>query len=338
MAIVLDKQKVVQIGDETTWGTAVAPTIELSGITGVTVKKSIVSEIVQALRGGIVPGRDQLVLKHEVDGCSIEGYVIYEQIAYFLDMLDEVTPAGSGPYTYTYAGPTTAQPTPHPQTLVIGQTNMIYGITGALAKSITFSWNAGEGVKFSLELMGHSVAADTLAALDETASTGLTYALPSHLTVSVDVLAGTIGGTDIDEAMSGSITIEPQRKYYRRAGSLYPTGTYDDFWNVTGELVFENSATTAAYVTSVVGAATSKLIQLDFDNGGTTTAQRALVFQMASEVDISSSIVGDDDDGASVIKLSFKPIEEGDWTTPATGELDGYFGMVSTSSTAVLYA
>jgi len=339
MAIILDKQKVVQIADEAVaWGTAGVPTKELSGITGTTIKKSIVSEIVQALRGGIVPGRDQLVLRHEVDGCSIEGYVIYEQIPYFLQMLDEATVAGLGPYTYTYAGPTTAQPAPQPQTLVVGQTNMIYGINGACAKSITFTWNTGEAVKFSLDLMGHSVTADTLAALNEVAGTALTYALPSHLTVSVDALSGTMGATDITSSMSGSITIDLQRKYYRRAGSLYPTGTYDDFWNVTGELVFENTAATAAFVTSVVAGATAKQLQIDFDNGGATTAQRALLFKIASEVDISSSLVGDDDDGASVIKMSFKPIEQGDFTTPAGGDLDGYFGLVSTSSTAVLYA
>lgn len=337
MAVVLDAQKQVQIGDETTWGTAVAPTVELSGITDISIPKSVVTEIVQAARGGIVPGRDTVDVRHEVDGASIGGWMIYGQICYILDGLDEdAAPGGAGPYTRQYDGPTTAQPSPRPQTLVAGPTNLSQGLNGMRVKSITFNWNWGEGVTWTADLMGYSVSNDAFAALDEAAGSTLTYALAAHLTVSVDVLAGTIGGTDIDEIQSGSITIDCQRKYNGRLGSLYPADTYDWFWNVTGEIVFENSATTAAFVNSVIGGATTKLLQLDFNNGEAGADERAMVFQMASEIDFGDT-VGTDSDGMSVITMMFKPIEEGDWTTVPTGEIDGYFQLVNTSGIATLY-
>ena len=338
MAVTLDKQKYVQIADEAVaWGTAGVPTQELSGITDISFKKSIVTNIIgDAQRGGIVPGRDTIAPRHEVDGCSIAGHVIYEQIPWLLQGLDEIAVAGVGPYTYTFAGPTTAQPVPRPQTLVSGPTNDVQGLTGMCIKSITISWNWGEGVTFSADLMGHNVESDTFAALDETAAASLTYALASHLTVYVDAIDGTMGDTTIEETQSGSITIDCQRKYIKRTGDLYPTGIYDDFWNVTGEIVIENTAESGGFVDAVVAGATTKQIELDFDNGGAGAAERSLLLQFASEITFEE--LWSDSDGMSVVKMTFKPIEHGDWTTVAGGDLDGYFAMVSTSSTQTLYA
>ena len=337
MAVILDKQKYVQIGDQGAgWATNAAPTVELSGITDITMKKSIVTEIVQAQRGGIVPGRDTLNLRHEVDGCSVAGHVIYEQIPYFLQGLaEDAVPEVGPPKVWVYTAPTTAQPVPQPQTLVSGPENLEYGITGMCIRSITFTWNWGEGLMFSADLMGRDVVVDTFADLAETAEALLTYALASQLTVGVDALAGTIGDTPISEVQSGSITIDCQRKYIRQAGSLYPYGIFDDFWNVTGEVVFENTATTGGYVDAVVAGATTKLLEFAFTNAGAGVLNRSLVFQMASEVSFEE--LWSDSDGMSVVRMSFKPIEEGDWTTAPGGDLDGYFNVKCSISDAALY-
>ena len=61
----IKNQRMVQMGEETTWGTAVAPTVELSGIDpdAIQISPSIVTEIVRGARGGIVPGRDTITVR-----------------------------------------------------------------------------------------------------------------------------------------------------------------------------------------------------------------------------------------------------------------------------------
>ena len=329
MAIV--NQREVQIGDQAVaWATVAAPTVMLSGIdpTGISISPSVVTEIIQRAAGSIGPGRDTVDVRHEVSGISVTGPVIYEQIAYWLDMLDEVTPAGIGPYTYTYAAPTTEQAVPRPQTLVMGVGDAVYGIVGACASSITFEWSAGQLLTYTVDLMGHSLVVDELAALSETVTGSLTYALAGHATFAIDAWGGTMGDTASAIVHSGSITINCNRRYNRKSGSLYPTGVYDSpSWNITGNLVLEETAASAGIADAVVAGASSRLIRVDFDNGGAAAAQRALQFDIAALIRVPELMT--DDDGMSTINLEFESREEAD---------GGYFDMISTSSTAVLYA
>ena len=326
----ITNQREVQIGDQAVaWATIAAPTVQLSGIepNGISISPSVVTEIVQRAAGSIGPGRDTVDVRHEVQGTSVSGAVIYEQIAYWLDMLDEVTPAGIGPYTYTYDGPTADQAVPHPQTLVMGVGEAVYGIVGACASSMTFTWNAGEPLMFSVDLMGHSLVGDTLAALSETVTGSLTYALAGHATFAIDAWAGTFGDTASAIIHSGSIAINCNRRYNRKSGSLYPTGVFDSpSWNITGNLVLEEIAASGTIADAVIAGATRRLLRVDFDNGGAAAAQRALQFDIAALCRVPSLMT--DDDGMSTINLEFESVEEAD---------GGYFQIVSTSSTVTLY-
>ena len=133
----IKNQRMVQMGEETTWGTDVAPTVELSGIDpdAIQISPSIVTEIVRGARGGIVPGRDTITVRHEVQGCSIGGWVIYEQIPYWLNLLHFATEG----VTRSYAAPTSAQVTPDLATLVFGLGDLVYNITSVRAASMTFT-------------------------------------------------------------------------------------------------------------------------------------------------------------------------------------------------------
>jgi hypothetical protein len=333
-------QMAVQIGDEAAgWGNNSAPTLELSGIMPdrTTIAPSIVSEVVRAARGGIVPGRDTINVRHLVEGGNaIGGYVIYEQIPYFLEMLAEVSPTGSGPYTYTYAAPTSAQVVPHPQTLVVGYGDAVYGVTSACASELRFEWSFGQPLMFTANLMGYNVVPDAFAALDETAAASLTYALASQCTVYIDAIDGTLGSTAFSEVNSGSITITPNRKYKRRSGSLYPAGVYDSpYWDARFELVLEETSTSAGFADAVAAGATTKLVRIKFTNGGATTAERSLTFDFASILRVPSLL--DNDDDMTVYRVQGEPVEEGDWTDAGAGEIDGYFEVAGVNNTSALY-
>jgi len=332
MANYITNQKQVQIGEGGAWGVDVDPSVELSGIDSVTLAPSIISELVRAHRGGIVPGRDTITTRHEVQGCSIGGFVIYEQIPYFLNMLDAAAEAT----TRTYNGPALAQAVPDLQTLVVGHAGAIYNIASPRAGGMTFTWNWGEALKFNMDLMGHSVEDDAFIALDETATASLTYALASQCTVSIDALAGGLGGTAMTNVMGGTLSINTNRKYLRRVGSLFPAGTYDSpYWDITGTIIMEADATSIAFVDALIAAPSTKLIRIKFTNSGAGVLERSLTLDTASIV--SAPALFSESDELETVQLQFAPIEEGDFTLAPGGDLDGYFRATSVTNTADLY-
>lgn len=330
----ISNQKKIQMGEETDWGTNVAATVELSGIDSISISPSIYNEIVRAHRGGLVPGRDTVTPRHEVTGCSIGGYVIYEQIPYWLNGLHFATEGA----TRSYAAPTTAQVTPDLATLIFGHEGAVYGLTSWLAGGMTFTWNWGEALKFSVDLMGHSIEDDAFDALDEVAAANLTYATACQCTVYIDPISGgTMGATAMTNVMGGTININPNRKYLKRVGSCYPAGVYDSpYWDITGSIIMEADATSIAFADAIVGAATTKQIRVSFTNGGIGAAERRLTFDIAALVSVPALMT--DADGLMTVELNFEPIEQGDWTTVAGGDLDGYFKIVSVCNDADLWA
>jgi hypothetical protein len=283
--------------------------------------------VVRGLRSTLAPGRDVTLLKHVVSG-SLASKLIYEQVAHYLDMLDTATVTGSGPYTYSYEAPTTAAATPRSQTLVGGASDLVVGVVGAQAGGITLSWQYGEYVKLSVDLLGHSTEADALEALSEAAS--LTYATADQLTVYVDPFGGTLGATAFGGVSpSGALTINPQRHYKTGVGSLYPTDTYDDpGWEITGTLTLEETSVSAGWVDAILAGATKKLVRLLFTNGGATTAERSLTLDLAVEIKVGEIFT--DADGLQTVDLTFSTIEE-------SSQINGYFKAQLVNNTASIY-
>ena len=310
--------------------TAAAPTMQLSGIRSVTMPPSLVTEIVaETQRGGIVPGRDAVDLRHEVQGINVEGHLIYEQFMHFLDMLDAATPVGTGPYTYHYAAPTLAQPSPREQTFVFGAKNSAYCVVGARAATLDINFEWGQYVTFAAGLMGHSVKASALAALDE--DDALTYATGSHVHVYVDDFDGTIGTNEYC-ARRGNIAINTQRQYERCMGSIYPTGTYDaPYWDISGVLTIEQDEISAGWVDALIAAGTKKLLRIEITNGETGIDERSLTMDIPALIRVDNLFT--DVDGLVMVDLAFQAIEEGDWTDAGAGEVDGYFSASLVNNT-----
>ena len=320
-------QKVVQLGEGTAWATNVAPTLEMSGIDSLTLAPSIQNQVVRAFRGGIVPGRDVITPRHEVDGSSIGGFVIYEQIPYWINMLQFATEG----LTRTWSAPTTAQVDPDLTQLVVGHAGATYGVTSATAKDMTFSWKWGEPLRFNMNLMGYAVTDDALAVLNETASASLTYALASECVTNIDVVTA-LGDTPATNVMGGTININPNRQYLKRSSSLYPAGVFDaPYWDVTGSLILEADATSIALADAVVAGASRRVFSIVFTN-----AAQTLTFNISALIKVPSLFTADGE--LETIDLQWDMIEEGDFTNDPTGEIDGTFQMISVTADADLWA
>ena len=67
-------EREVQVGDQGTWGTAVAPTIFLAGMKTVSMPPSIVTEIQpDIMRGMVGPGQQIVTPRHESRGVGVRG-------------------------------------------------------------------------------------------------------------------------------------------------------------------------------------------------------------------------------------------------------------------------
>jgi len=322
------KQIVTQLGNETVWGTIVPPTIEMSGIMdGTSIPPSLQTQIYNTQRGSMGPGVHAQGVFHEVSG-SVPVYMIYEEFCYWMNLLDAATEAGSGPYTQTYGAPEDTAVTPDFMTLTHGAGDSVVGVTSACASSIDISWSFGELVTSTVNLMGHSVVADTLAALSPTDDEDLTYASGCHASVYIDTWGGTMGSTEFTKCLSGNFTIDAQRQYLGYGGSCYPGGVFDPMgWNITGSLTLESDATSAGYVDAILSAATKKLIRIDFNNGEAAADERGAQFDIMALINVDS--VHTDDSGLMTHTISFESIQEDD---------NDYFTAVVTNNVAAIWA
>lgn len=95
----------VNIAKETTWGTGVAATATLMGLTELTIKPGIIREILKDMRGSMGPSGIP-VIKQIKPSATMKRYLTYEDAGHVLDGLCGIaTPSGSGTYTRAYAAP-----------------------------------------------------------------------------------------------------------------------------------------------------------------------------------------------------------------------------------------
>ena len=320
----------VQFVDQVAWGTSVAPTVFFPGVRSVSMPPSIVNEIVTDVgRGTQGPGRNTVKLRHESRGVSLTGQMVYEFLPHILDGADEATPAGIGPYTYLYTGPTTGVAVPHWQTLTAGAGDGVWQLNSAVMESITLTWAWGEMVEMTANFLGYAVQDDALAVIVEPDMAAATAATGCHVTVSVDAFGGAYGTTPMTKCLSGSVTLSLNRDYLPYVGSCFPAGTYDkNAWIVTGDLSLQQDATSAAFVDAIVLASTRKKINILMTNGGAAAALRSLDMDIFAEVMVNE--LHTDADDLVTSDISFTSVQDEDDT-------DFYFAATVTNNTATIY-
>jgi hypothetical protein len=167
--------KLVQFGWESAWGTEVATTVKLLGVTDITLKPDNEVKLFPDLRGSMAPAYKNALVKKAASG-SIKGVAYHEMINYILEnMLGAASPSGSGPYVRAYTAPLTTVPTRKPWTAVLGtSSSAIYNAAGLLFTKLTLTQEPWAEAQFSADFVAQVHNTDTIDAVADTTPTVIT--------------------------------------------------------------------------------------------------------------------------------------------------------------------
>ena len=290
----------LQLGKEVTWGTAVAGTAKMGLIESAEMNAEI--EVGQSadVRGSLVGSDYVHTLNSQKASAKVSGIATYEDIGYWLDSLLAInaSPTGVGPYVYTRNAPLTAAPTRRMMTMIWGQTGAIYKLAGGLVQDFTLSIESNKPWKFDAGIVGKSVATGALAALSDRTQT------PIHANVStlyIDAVGGTIGTTAITTSwFSAELSVKSNVDVVPGIGNLNPVTYRDAAYEATLKMTLEVDATSAGYVSSIIG---SSLLQHQVRIKATTGASAVAQFDFAGSHTKAPTMVSDSD---GVITFEFE--------------------------------
>lgn len=297
----------VQVGKETTWGTAVAQTAKLMGVKSITPTPMVNTKLFKHLRGSLQPAFEAM-LAGGGGAVSLEETGTYEDILFgFESTMGLATPTGAGPYTRPYAAPTTSQPTRRFETLMDGQGSDAYSLLGAITTAMTLKATAGENdteMTVTRELVGMKWDADTVDSLSDRTVNPI---MASHFAVYMDAWGGTMGATALSATVKGfELALMAPLILKRYLGSLFPGGYESLEWKPGDnklKLSLEFNAAVNAIVDSILGA--SAVVQRQIRLKASNTANLDLQLDFAGTV-VGAPQIFRDDNGLVMLDLELE--------------------------------
>jgi len=236
----------LQIGKEVAWGTSVAATAKLMGVTDMTL--DIVDVVHQSadLNGTMYPSDLVAEVSQHGEG-SFSMDLSYEDICFPLDgIFEEESAGGAGPYTWTYVAPSTAVLASNDYTFEMGGTGAEYECGGATITGLTISGEAGGVWTGEFPFFSKTVDDGSMASLSDRT---VELIRMSDTALAIDTWAGTMGATAVTgELISFSLNVETGRHLKQFNASLAPSDYGETKWSGTLELVMEYSTVTKAIV------------------------------------------------------------------------------------------
>lgn len=245
--------QVVQLGEESVFGTPVTQTVQLMGISECTLTPGIESIMHEEMRGSLQPGFNAQVNKI-AGGASLSGLVTYEDLPYWLNSIlaTDAAPSGSDPYIYEYAMHTAqSEPTRSFYTMAYGDGDDCKALESAYCTELVISGESNGEIEFSSEWLGEEVVDDDLDALS---SRSVTVAMGHDVELYIDAVGGTIGTTQITSPnFSFELAIRNGLSQKFALGSQKPLAMYSGRHEVELTIGIELDATTRAYLDSILG-------------------------------------------------------------------------------------
>ena len=187
----------LQVGQETTWGSAVPATSIIGDLSagGVTITPVVKNTVVEQQRGSLVPAFNsaQLVTYGQAD---VKGQATFEDTLYLLGGAYGLpAPSGPGPYVWTFSPPLAATFTPLSLTMEYGVPTSATAVkmAGALLQDWSLSGEQQKEVSFTGKYFG------SLPTFNVTPTAALNYrtteiVVATTMAVAIDP-AGTAAGT-----------------------------------------------------------------------------------------------------------------------------------------------
>lgn len=297
---------VIQAGTQTDFVTPQStPTVKLMGVTDLTIPPGVTALLHHDRRGSLAPGHLANLSEIRPDGISMEQLGLYEDICYALDnLMGQSTPSGTGPYTYDYAAPIGAVPTPRILTLLYGDATNCYALNGTLIKKMTISGENGQPMTCSFDIMGRDFGSDSLAALSDRS---VNVAMGDHMAVYIDAWGGTIGSTLIAAtAYSYELVIDSKRKGDIYLGNLAASSYHEDDgsegWDGTLKLSLEFNAASKAQFDALISQSVLYQRQIRLQS---TSGTNQITFDFAG-VSEQAPEFGSDRDGVLTFDIELR--------------------------------
>jgi hypothetical protein len=292
----------VQLGQEVTWGTSVVATSKLGLITDHTLEPEVSVETLKDLRGSLAPGYVAVLNSHKA-AASMSGTASYDDLPYILDSLLMVsTPGAATTYTRDYTGQLTAAPTRRKYTVQHGQSGKVQKMLGGVFSEFNLKVETNKPWTYSSKMIGKSVLDGALAALSDRSQT------PIHANETVfylDAVGGTIGSTAVTSLWySYDLTIKNGVGLVSAIGALTPSAYVDGMAEANLKVKCDVDATTAGYLTSVLG---TSLLQKQIRMKATTGATQIAQFDFAGTFS-SSPKINTDADGVTTFEFEIDAI------------------------------
>lgn len=275
----------IQLGRETTAGTAVAATTIWRGLGTMEDRREVVfpEETV-----GYLSGLDRAYTPYLAAGLTMESVpATFEQLPHILEAgiaTVTATTDGSG-YVRTYTLATTTVPTIKTYTIEAGDDQQEEEMEYSFVESFRLEGKAKEAVMVSADWVGRQVTASSF-------TTGISVPTVEEILflsgkLYIDATTGTIGTTQKTQTLLG-MTLDVKCglvPVFSADGSLHFTFLKSVPAEVTLQLTFEHDSTSTAEK-SAWRAGTSRLIQLKFEGSalqtaGTTYSKKTLIVNLA---------------------------------------------------------
>ena len=301
--------KLIQLGDENTWGTATKATAKVMGVSAADASQKDEVESVGDL-GNSMPSVVGVLKKTSAE-MTLTQRANYQDIVYWLHGLFGVVAgsvAANTTYAYKYTAPAaTLAVVGKPYTIEIGEPAAAgYEIDGAVISELTLKGDADSGLwTVDASFLGKTLATGTM-------TTGLAIRAVDVCRFAdtlcyIDPAAGPVGTTLVTATLiSAELKVAPGR-HFKFINSVAPLAYGDSRWDGSLTLVLEFNATSKAYVDALIApAAVPKLVRLKCTQGA-TTALRVM------QIDFSGTIVDgvklfDDRDGNMTVSLKLNGV------------------------------
>lgn len=291
--------KVVQLGQETTWGTAVVGSARLMGVTDCKMDAADKFEQPEAYATMYPSPLAALVAQSGV--AKIEDTVTYEDLPYLLQSIfSSVSPTGTNPYTYTYVAPLGAVATPKAYTIEYGilGASQAYKLAGAVGQKLNIKGRAGGLWTASLDLAGKILSTVTLASLAERT---VEVVRMSDSGIYIDAVGGTMGATvKASVLVSFELDVDTKRSTRLIAGSLNPFDYSQPKWSGTLKTVMEFNADAKVVFDAMVAPG---LVQRQIEIRA-TSGTKSIKLQFAGYAGEPVTL-WDDEDGNAIVEVTW---------------------------------
>lgn len=290
----------VQLGYEVAaWGTPVAATAKLMGVTEANVK--VVDKVVQIIAPGSFAPASTSADVAQSGSANIAGALSYQDINYYLHgLFGHITPGGAGPYTYTYAAPLATVPTLHPFSMEFGMTGGVYLMSGALLTKIDIKIATDDVWRVTSNWVGELVTTVAFAGLSDRV---VELIRSADTVITMDAVAGAIGATPLTATViSAELSIDTQRHLKSYVSSVNPLTYGEDRWKGTLKITGEYNALQKAVIDALITPATSK-VQKQFRikaTSGATFAQLDFCGTLINGVELFK-----DRDGNAIVETTW---------------------------------